>query len=131
MDTGMRENLERYRQFIAEAEASPDYWSAVAAYEFVRELERRMEEQGVSRAELARRLGSSKAYVTKVLTADANFTLTTMTRLAMALGGEVHVRIADPKKKTRRQEAPQPEPGGGEESPGQGARRKRSKATAD
>lgn len=127
MDTELRENLERYRQFIAEAEASPDYWSAVAAHEFVRELERRMEEQGVSRAELARRLGSSKAYVTKVMSADANFTLTTMTRLAMAVGGEVHVRIVDPKKKARRQEAPQPEPGGSEEAPGQGTRRRRSK----
>jgi len=128
MEDELRANLERYREFIARAEASPEYWSAAAAYEFVRELERRMEEQGVSRAELARRLGSSKAYVTKVMSADANFTLTTLTRLAMALGGQVHVRIADPKKKARRQEAPQPEPGGGEESsPGQGARGKRSR----
>jgi transcriptional regulator with XRE-family HTH domain len=128
MEDELRQNLERYRQFIARAQASPDYWSAAAAHEFVRELERRMEEQGVSRAELARRLGSSKAYVTKVLSADANFTLTTMTRLAMAVGGEVHVRIADRKEKRSRQTAPQPEPSGGEESPGQGTRRRRSKA---
>ena len=128
MEDELRANLERYREFIARAEASPEYWSAAAAYEFVRELERRMEEQGVSRAELARRLGSSKAYVTKVLTADANFTLTTMTRLAMAVGGEVHVRISDPKKKEKRQEAPQPEPGGGEEASGHGTKRRRSKA---
>jgi len=125
----MRENLERYRQFIAEAEASPDYWSAAAAYEFVRELERRMEEQGVSRAELARRLGTSKAYITKVMGADANFTLTTMTRLARALGGEVHVRISDRKKKAGRQAAPQPEPllpGVGQEPPTGGRRRSKS-----
>jgi antitoxin component HigA of HigAB toxin-antitoxin module len=128
MDDELSRNLERYRDFIARAEASPEYWNAVAAYEFVRELERRMEEQGVSRAELARRLGSSKAYVTKVLSADANFTLATMNRLAMALGGEVHIRISDRKKKAGRQAPPQPEPGGGEESPGQGMRRRRSKA---
>ena len=133
MESELNRNLERYRQFIAEAEASPDYWNAVAAHEFVRELERRMEEQGVSRAELARRLGTSKAYVTKVLSADANFTLATMNRLAAALGGEVHVRISDRRTATRkagRQPVPEtepPRPGAGEEPPADGRRRRRSK----
>ncbi|HEV7515921.1 MAG TPA: helix-turn-helix transcriptional regulator [Thermoanaerobaculia bacterium] len=133
MESELSGNLERYRQFIAEAEASPDYWNAVAAYEFVRELERRLEEQGVSRAELARRLGTSKAYVTKVLSADANFTLATMNRLAAAVGGEVHVRISDRRaanRKAGRQPVPEPEPprpGAGEEPPADGRKRRRSK----
>jgi antitoxin component HigA of HigAB toxin-antitoxin module len=129
MEPELSRNLERYRQFIAEAEASPDYWNAVAAHEFVRELERRLEEQGVSRAELARRLGTSKAYVTKVLSADANFTLATMTRLAAAVGGEVHFRISDRRAKARKpaSEPEPPRPGAGEEPPADGRRRGKSK----
>jgi antitoxin component HigA of HigAB toxin-antitoxin module len=97
VESELKRNLERYWKLFARAEASPDYWNAVAAYEFVRELAQRMEEQGISRAELARRLGTSKAYVTKVLSADVNFTLATMNRLAAAVGGMVHFRIVDRK----------------------------------
>jgi len=124
MDSELNRNLERYRQFFAEAEASPDYWNAVAAHEFVRELERRLEEQGISRAELARRLGSSKAYVTKVLSADANFTLATMNRLAAAVGGTVHFRIEDRKAAHGRGSDRQPPEGREAQSPGH-AKRKR------
>jgi transcriptional regulator with XRE-family HTH domain len=123
MTTEQERNLERYRQFFERAEASPEYWNAVAAYEFVRELERRLEEQGISRAELARRLGTSKAYVTKVLSADANFTLATMNRLAAAVGGMVHVRIEDRKAAKRRGSDRQP-PEGGEAQPPRQAKRK-------
>lgn len=60
-----------------------------------------MEEQKVSRAELARRLGTSRAYVTKLLGGNANFTLHTMTKVAMALGATVHVHVTDQKAVTR------------------------------
>jgi transcriptional regulator with XRE-family HTH domain len=122
-------NAERYRQLFAEAESSPEYWNAVAAHEFVRELERRMDEQGVSRADLARRLGTSKAYVTKVLGADTNFTLATMTRLAAALEGTVHVQVVDRDTATRnagRQTAPPPHPEAAGEP--EAKRRRRPKA---
>jgi len=95
MESRLSRNLERYRALLAEAEASVDYWKEVAAHQFIRELESRMERQEVSRAELARRLGTSKAYITKVLGANVNFTLATMTRLAMALEAEVSVRLTD------------------------------------
>jgi transcriptional regulator with XRE-family HTH domain len=95
MDSGMRRNLERYGELFNRAEASTEYWSEAAAHELIRELESRMERQGISRAELARRLGTSKAYVTKVLGGNVNFTLATMARLAEALGAELHVHLAD------------------------------------
>jgi transcriptional regulator with XRE-family HTH domain len=123
MDSELNRNLERYRQFLAEEKASPEYWNAVAAYEFVRELERRLEEQGISRAELARRLGTSKAYVTKVLSADANFTLATMNRLAAAVGGMVHFRIEDRKAAGGRGSDRQPPEGREARSPRQAKRK--------
>jgi transcriptional regulator with XRE-family HTH domain len=91
----LEENLERNRRFFERAEASPDYWHEIPVVEFTEDLCRLMEEKQVSRAELARRIGTSRAYITKLLGGDANFTLMTMVKLAMALDGAVHVHIAD------------------------------------
>lgn len=90
----MSEPLEKYRRFIHEAQASVDYWADIPISEFGEDVCRLMDEQGVSRAELARRLGTSRAYVTKLLGGNANFTLQTMAKVAMALGAAVHVRVA-------------------------------------
>jgi transcriptional regulator with XRE-family HTH domain len=47
----------------------------------------------MTRVELARRLGASPAYVTKILRGKVNFTLATMVRLSRAVGGELHVQL--------------------------------------
>ena len=94
-------SLERFRRFIQEAESSVDYWVDGPITEFAEDIWRLMEEQKVSRAELARRLGTSRAYVTKLLGGNANFTLETMTKVAMAFGCTVHVHVADQKATTR------------------------------
>ena len=85
---------ERYKGFIARTEASLEYQVATAVIDFVADLGERMEQQGVTRAELARRLGSSPAYVTKLLRGEANFTLTTMVKAAAALDARVSVHVA-------------------------------------
>jgi transcriptional regulator with XRE-family HTH domain len=87
-------SMERFRQFAKEAESSVDYWAAGPITDFIEDVWRLMEEQKVSRAELARRLGTSRAYVTKLLGGNANFTLQTMAKVAMALGSQVHVHVA-------------------------------------
>ena len=45
-----------------------------------------MATEGVTKAELARRLGRSKAYVTQVLRGSANLTLRTLADLGLAVG---------------------------------------------
>lgn len=50
-----------------------------------------MQRQGISKAELARRLGSSKAYVTKILQGDVNFTLETLNKLSQLLGCDLSI----------------------------------------
>ena len=97
----LRKNLERYRQFLERARQSVDFWVDGPITEFAEDIWRLMEEQKVSRAELARRLGTSRAYVTKLLGGNANFTLQTMTKVAMALGATIHVHVADQKAITR------------------------------
>ena len=62
-----------FTDLYREAERHDDYWVAHAAHGFLEDLVRAMEEAGISRAELARRLGSSPAYVTKILRGNVNF----------------------------------------------------------
>jgi len=95
----MKEN--KYAKFAREAEASIEYWTQIAVRDFTRDLGARMDAQTMNRAELAEKLGTSPAYVTKVLRGDANFTLETMTKLSKAVGGKLRVHIADKASRTR------------------------------
>jgi plasmid maintenance system antidote protein VapI len=94
-------DIERYRKMFQEAESHADYWIDGPISEFTEDLARLMEEKNVSRAELARRMGTSRAYITKMLGGNANFTLLTMVKLAMALDGAVHIHISDKRAVTR------------------------------
>ena len=58
------------------------------AAEFVARL---MEEQGVNKAELARRIGKSRAWVTRLLSGSANMTMRTFAELVYALGAEAQI----------------------------------------
>jgi transcriptional regulator with XRE-family HTH domain len=82
-----------FPDLFAQAERHEDYWVAGAILAFTEDVVREMERQGMSRAELARRLGATPAYVTKILRGKVNFTLATMVRLARALGGELQVQL--------------------------------------
>jgi DNA-binding Xre family transcriptional regulator len=111
----LEENLKRYQRFFERAEASPFYWHEFAVTQFTEDLWRLMEEKKVSRAELARRIGSSRAYITKLLGGNANFTLMTMVKLALALDGAVFIHIADRRANVRWHEETPGKPAGSEE----------------
>ena len=83
-----------YEAQRAEFDNDPDYWAEGLKLDFAEEVGRLMEEQKVSRAELARRLGTSPAYVTKILHWTANLTLTSMSKIALAFGSRVHLNLA-------------------------------------
>lgn len=74
---------------------SLDYWVDAACLSFEEDLFRLMEERGISRADLARAIGASTAYVSKILNGESNYTLRTMAKLARAVEGVLQVRIVD------------------------------------
>jgi transcriptional regulator with XRE-family HTH domain len=114
----LESNLRKYQRMFDEAQASPEAWVDGPIVEFTEDLCRLMEEKGLSRADLAKKLGTSRAYVTKLLGGNANFTLATMVKLAFALDGAIHVHIADKHAVTRwTDEIPGQEPKSGEETP--------------
>jgi DNA-binding phage protein len=64
---------------------------------FLDEVRRRMERRRVSGAELARRMGISRAAVSRLLLPGSNPTLRTMAALADALNGEIEVVFHRPR----------------------------------
>ena len=69
-----------------------DYELANVEMDFTDSLEALIQRRGVSKSELARRIDTSPAYITKILRGSTNFTLETMVKLVRALEGELHVR---------------------------------------
>lgn len=86
--------MSKYNKLFRRSEQSLGYWIAGVEVEFTEELARVMGEKRVSRAELARRIGSSQAYITKVLRGNVNFTMATMVKLARALDMDLKLRLA-------------------------------------
>ena len=78
-------SLDRFRGTL-------DYELANAEMDFTDTLETLMQRRGVNNSELARRIETSPAYITKILRGSTNFTLETMVKLVRALDGELHVR---------------------------------------
>jgi transcriptional regulator with XRE-family HTH domain len=58
-------------------------------------MEKRRKNAGLSYADLAKKIGTSAAYITKVFRGDANLTIESMVKLSRATGGKVDLRIID------------------------------------
>ena len=54
-----------------------------------------MQTKGINRTELAKRLGTSPAYVTKILSGTANPSLETMAKIAHALDTKIEIELAE------------------------------------
>lgn len=80
---------------LRESRRHPAYWAQRAMRLFVRDLLARMTSQDLTRATLAARIGASPAYVSRALRGDVNFTLETMSKLALATGARLRVDLED------------------------------------
>jgi transcriptional regulator with XRE-family HTH domain len=89
----MHKKPSSFSGLFQQAERYEDYWAAGAILAFTESVAREIERLGITRTELAQRLGASPAYVTKILRGKANFTLATMVRLARALDAELSVEL--------------------------------------
>ncbi|HDR9126250.1 hypothetical protein WJ05_17780 [Burkholderia vietnamiensis] len=69
-------------------------WTEEVKLDFAIAVDRELERCRLKRSELARSIGTSPAWVTKVLRGDANPTLETMQKIASAVQCNVHVHLA-------------------------------------
>lgn len=93
--TQQRKNPDKYKNLLEALRNHEDYLIEAPISDFIEEFLALMEKEGVSRRELAERLGTSQAYVSKILNGNANFTLSSMTKLAHALGKLVRIHLAE------------------------------------
>ena len=89
----MIEKSKWYEELEVRLDKDPKYWVESMRFDFVEEVERLMEVRGVTRAELARRLNASPAYVTQLLRAMFNPTLLTLAKIALALDARVSLHL--------------------------------------
>jgi transcriptional regulator with XRE-family HTH domain len=81
--------------FVSEAKKCDSYWVEATKLQFALALEQRRKVANVTYKTIAKVLGTSAAYVSKVFRGDTNMTIETMVKLARATGGQLVIRIAD------------------------------------
>jgi transcriptional regulator with XRE-family HTH domain len=91
----------KHLDILDDLRATLDYEVAGVEMDFTESLEELMARRGVNKSELARRIGTSPAYITKILRGGTNFTLETMIKLVRALEGQLNVRVCAAEDNTR------------------------------
>ena len=91
-----------FRQLLDDDRRMPEFWEEGTIITFTEALSVAMADQGITRTDLARRLGTSQVYVTRVLSGNANFTLKTMAKSAFALGMQLDVGLWSHRRSRRR-----------------------------
>ncbi len=92
---------ERFADLFREMEQADVYHIEGAKVEIAEQIYLAMKQQGVSNAELARRLGKSRAYITKVLQGNVNFTIESLVKIARVLDRKFDFQFA-PERATER-----------------------------
>ena len=82
-----------FAEMFKELELSGSYDIEQAKIDIAEHIAIAMRQQQVSKAELARRLSKSRAYVTKVLQSGANFTIESLVKIAAALDCSIDVKL--------------------------------------
>lgn len=82
-------------EYLAGRKQHDSYWVEQLKLDFSISLERRRKNAGLSYADLAKKIDTSPAYISKIFRGDANFTIESMVKLSRATGGKVDLRIID------------------------------------
>ncbi len=89
----MKQRLNMLKANAEVARQTHAYRTEDASIRFTEDLVARMKSSGLTRSVLAEKIGSSPAYITKILRGDNNFTLDSMVKIAAALGCELTIGL--------------------------------------
>ena len=87
----MKKSFEQHREWENQARQSLVYKVAEVQTDFAYKLEHLLKRRKQSRTQLADAIQTSKAYITKILGGDANFTIETMVKVLDALDADLLV----------------------------------------
>lgn len=93
---------------IEDSKKSDGYWVEKAKLDFSLGLEKQRRSNGLTYAAIAKLIGTSAAYITKVFRGDTNVTIETMVKLARASGGQLNIEIVEPVTKVEQWQAQYP-----------------------
>lgn len=82
-------------EFLSDAKRSDVYWVEKAKLDFAIKLDKQRKQSCLNLASVARKIGKSPAYITKVFRGDSNLTIESMVKLARATGGNLRIQIVD------------------------------------
>ena len=88
---------------LVQAFAEPPSVEGEAEYRklmIVEELLQLMKEQGITRSELAKRMGVQPSRITSMMSGSNNFTIETLVRAGRAVGAEIEMHFVPMKKST-------------------------------
>lgn len=95
--------IERVRRRLEHGARDPEVQLEELILDINEQIVERMQASGLRRSDLADRLGTSRAFVTKLLDGHENLTLKTLARVANALEMKVDLRL---RPRERRAESP-------------------------
>jgi transcriptional regulator with XRE-family HTH domain len=90
------ESLAELKRMKLNLDQDPEFVAGFLKAMFVEDILRAMEAEGINRNELARRLGKSRQYVSRILNETDNFTIKTLAAIACALRRDIALRLLNP-----------------------------------
>ncbi len=96
---GLSKALQKFAEL---AKGNDTYWIERAKLDFSMALENQRRGAGMTYAAIAKKIGTSAAYITKVFRGDANLTIESMVKLARSTGGRVNIQIVDEQADAKR-----------------------------
>ena len=82
-----------FKEKLDEFKDDVEFYTEEIILDFTEKIVTVMEEMGINRAELARKLGVSKAFITKLLNGNPNLTIKTMVSLAKTLDRDLNIDL--------------------------------------
>lgn len=89
------------RALMEEVAGEDTYWIERAKVDFAAALESQRRNAGLSYKDIADRIKSSAAYISKIFRGDSNLTIESMVKLAHATGGCLEVRVVSKAEASR------------------------------
>ncbi len=80
-------------ELMARLQATSQGETAHLSAVFLAQIYDQMQAQGVSSAQMAERLGSSRSYVTRLFRGSTNLSVQTMVKLAQAIDASIHIEL--------------------------------------
>lgn len=84
---------DKFQQHLASLMTKPSFLTEQLLLEINEEFCRIMDEQGISRSELAERIGVKRQFITRILNGNPNITLLTLVKVATALNAKIGFQL--------------------------------------